>query len=154
MVRLTDVTLPGILKGCFPLKWCGSRSTIQDHGDSKEAIDSLWERIYQFLCCTTIPTILNHWCWSRWSQKNSSKTTTFSDIRITFGLWVEGMITGESTRGEIMIRWHPRLLMVSCYVFFKSFLLIGWLMFHKQHTRWTCPSYGLSNHSLVSTSCV
>ena len=54
--------------GCIPLGWSGSGTVIRDHSDhgALHELPKVWpEWIHQFLWCTTISVILDHWSWSR-----------------------------------------------------------------------------------------
>ena len=56
------------------LGWSGSRSMIQDHSDhgaSKEPTNPFPEWIHQFLWCTMVRAILDHWSWFKSSQRNT-----------------------------------------------------------------------------------
>ena len=59
---------------CVSCRWSGPGSLIpdrSDHSASKQPMNPLWERIYQFLWCTMILAILNHWSWSTSSQRDA-----------------------------------------------------------------------------------
>ena len=91
--------------GCVSLRWSGPGSLIpdsSDHSASRQPMNPLWERIYQFLWCIMILAILNHWSWSRSSERDlipSQKITSWSfntvysssvdalDSRAAFGFW-------------------------------------------------------------------
>ena len=65
--------------GYVPLKWPGSGSMIRDdldHGRSNEPMNPLWERIHQFIWCTKIQVISDHWSWSGSSQRNTPIDST------------------------------------------------------------------------------
>jgi len=59
--------------GYVSLGWSGSGSVIQDHSDhgaSKDPTNPLWSQIHRILWCTMTKVILDHWSWSRSSQRN------------------------------------------------------------------------------------
>ena len=52
-----------------------------DHGTSKEPRNPLWARISRFLWCAMFWMILDHWSWSRSSQRNALRCRNMNDVK-------------------------------------------------------------------------